>query len=351
MRVVVIGNGIVGAAAAHHLSRRGVAVTVVDAGLAGQATEAGAGIVCPWVDHEDDPAWYALARAGALHYSGLAGLLGPGYAKVGALLVAEERAELEPVRRLLAARRAGAPEMGEVSEVADPAAEFPPLAPGLAGLRVPGAARVDGRVVRDTLMAAAVAAGVAFRHGNAVLLPDGGVLLDSAGPLPADVVIVAAGAWTGQVCAPLGADLPVVPRRGQIVHAVLAGTETSGWPIVLPRRGPYLLGFPGSRVVMGATREDAGFDARVTVAGLAEVLASGVRLAPGLAGASIAETRSGLRPVVTGERPLIARIGQKVVVATGLSAYGLTAGPYTGMLAATLALGETPDLDLTPYGL
>ena len=45
MRVVVIGSGIVGAGAAYHLSRRGVAVTVVDGGFPGEATQAGAGIV------------------------------------------------------------------------------------------------------------------------------------------------------------------------------------------------------------------------------------------------------------------------------------------------------------------
>ncbi|MFI6290669.1 NAD(P)/FAD-dependent oxidoreductase [Nonomuraea sp. NPDC050790] len=395
MRVVVIGKGIVGASAAYHLSRRGVAVTVIDAGLAGQATEAGAGIVCPWVDHEDDPAWYELARAAARRYPERA-----GYARVGALLVAEERAELEPVRRLLEARYPDAPEMGEITEVPDPAALFPPLAPGLSALRVPGAARVDGRAVRDALLADAVAGGVALLHGHAELLPDGTVLLhhnhpstgtphkqhkqgelgeqrgpgephgrrgprrpgltgeegESRGagsgvPVPADAVIVAAGAWSGQVCASLGIALPVTPLRGQIVHAVLDGVDTSGWPIVLPRRGPYLLGFPGSRVVVGATREDAGFDARVTVAGLAEVLSAGVRLAPGLAGASLAETRSGLRPMVDGERPLIARLTAKVVVATGLSAYGLTAGPYAGMLATSLVLGETPEIDLTPYAV
>jgi D-amino-acid dehydrogenase len=38
------------------------------------------------------------------------------------------------------------------------------------------------------------------------------------------------------------------------------------------------------------------------------------------------------------------------VVATGLSAYGLTAGPFTGLLATALALGEEAPIDLTPYG-
>ncbi|MEV4222804.1 FAD-dependent oxidoreductase [Nonomuraea sp. NPDC049725] len=425
MRVAVIGSGIVGAAAAHHLSGRGVSVTVVDGAYPGEATQAGAGIVCPWVDHWDDEDWYRLTREGARHYPGLVEELGEdfGYARVGALLVAEEPADLEPVRALLERRRAEAPEMGEVTDVPAPSALFPPLAEDLVALHVAGAARVDGRAVRDALLHAAVARGAEVRPGTAVLTPSGQVLVretraadararvharhaappppagtwrqgdpvpgapsgapgtgspgerapaegaPSAGPafgvgreveggpggeageaLEADAVIVAAGAWAGEACRPLGVELPVFPRRGQIVHATLDGVDTAWWPIVLPRSGPYLLGFPGSRLVVGATVEDVGFAPRVTMGGLDEVLQAGLRIAPGLFGATVTEARVGLRPVYAPGRPLIGRLTDRVVVATGLSAYGLTAGPFAGRIAAALALGEEPPIDLTPYG-
>ncbi|WP_082310566.1 NAD(P)/FAD-dependent oxidoreductase [Nonomuraea sp. SBT364] len=440
MRVAVIGSGIVGAAAAYHLSGRGVSVTVVDGAYQGEATQAGAGIVCPWVDHPDDDDWYRLTREGARHYPALVEALGEdiGYARVGALLVAEEPADLEPVRALLARRRAGAPEMGEVTDVPSPSALFPPLAEDLVALHVAGAARVDGRAVRDALLHAAVARGAEVRPGTAMLTPAGQVLVretrdadsrgrplgrhpgttapdaapdtapdtapDAAAPgtagpgtpasgaagswrqgaprpqapaaplegtlevaqgntaggtggggdvgvvLEADVVIVAAGAWAGEVCRPLGVELPVFPRRGQILHAALDGVDTAWWPIVLPRSGPYLVGFPGSRVVVGATVEDVGFAPRVTMGGLDEVLQAGLRVAPGLFGATVTEARVGLRPVYAPGPPLIGRLTDRVVVATGLSAYGLTAGPFTGRIAAALALGEEPPIDITPYG-
>ncbi|MEV5555249.1 FAD-dependent oxidoreductase [Nonomuraea wenchangensis] len=417
MRVVVIGGGIVGAAAAFYLTGRGASVTVVDGGYQGEATQAGAGIVCPWVDHPEDDAWYRLNREGARAYPGLVEALGEdfGYAKVGALLVAEDPAELEPVRSLLHRRYADAPEMGEVVDVSAPAELFPPLSDTLSALLVPGAARVDGRSVRDALLNAAVAQGARIHAGAATLTPDGEVRVHAAAgapsgegwtwtpgggtgqarneetgswrqaaprgpaaaggsqaghgpevvrpvaagagrvfadegvPVEADAVIVAGGAWTGEVCRPLGAELPVFPRRGQILHATLEGVDTAWWPIVLPSDGPYLLGFPGSRVVIGATVEDVGFAPRVTMGGLEEVLRAGLRIAPGLAGATVTETRVGLRPVYAPGRALIGPLSSRVVVATGLSAYGLTAGPYAGRLAAALALGETPPIDLTPY--
>ncbi|MEU7834187.1 FAD-dependent oxidoreductase [Nonomuraea sp. NPDC049129] len=403
MRVAVIGSGIVGAAAAWHLSGRGVSVTVVDGAFSGRATEAGAGIVCPWVDHPDDDAWYTLVREGARRYPDLVSALGEdiGYARVGALLVATDPGELEPIRALLLRRHPEAPEMGDITDVAAPSALFPPLREGLSAIHVPGAARVDGRAVRDALLRAAIRQGADLRTGTATLTPDGGVLLHTTpdgdpllrtttgapGPEPhageaampgsrlesptreveapsnrltspaeesevrveADVVIVAAGAWSGEVSRGLGVEIPVSPRRGQIVHAALDGVDTASWPIVLPRRGPYLLGFPGSRLVVGATVEDAGFSPYVTLGGIHEVLAAGLRLAPGLDGARVVETRVGLRPVYGAGTALIDRLTDRVVVATGLGAYGLTAGPFTGQIASALALGETPPIDISPY--
>ena len=383
MRVAVIGSGIVGAAAAWWLSGRGVSVTVVDGAFSGRATEAGAGIVCPWVDHAEDDAWYRLAREGARRYPELLSALGEeiGYARVGALLVARDSAELDPVRALLLRRRPEAPEMGDITDVAAPSALFPPLSAGLSAIHVPGAARVDGRAVRDALLRAAVHQGAELRTGTATLTPDGTVLLhtatDTPGPKPsagaqidgpralveeagapvgdkgipvaADVVIVAAGAWSGEVCRGLGMEIPVFPRRGQIVHAALDGVDTASWPIVLPRSGPYLLGFPGSRLVVGATVEDAGFSPYVTIGGIHEVLSAGLRVAPGLDGARVVETRVGLRPVHAAGTALIERLTERVVVATGLGAYGLTAGPFTGEIAAAIALGETPPIDIHPY--
>ncbi|MBB5135061.1 D-amino-acid dehydrogenase [Thermocatellispora tengchongensis] len=347
-RIVIIGGGITGAAAAYELGRRAapeaLEVTVVDRDAPGRATPAGAGIICPWVDHEDDDAWYRLTAAGARHYPELIAMLAEdgvretGYARVGALVVADGASGLRDARTLLERRHEGAPEMGAVEEAAEPRELFPPLRPGLAALRIDGAARVDGRAVRDALLTAAARQGVTIRTGTAALTADPGTITIDGAPLRADAVIVAAGAWTGEVCAPLVPGLPVLPQRGQLVHAHLPGADTSGWPIVLPRVGPYLLGFPGSRVVFGATRELAGFDHRPTVGGVHEVLAEGLAVAPGLAGAAIGEIRAGLRPLAADGRPVLGRLAPGVVVATGLSAYGLTAGPYAGRLAAVLAL-------------
>jgi D-amino-acid dehydrogenase len=217
----------------------------------------------------------------------------------------------------------------------------------LLGLWISGGARIDGRQIRDALLRAAERRGAQRMRGMAVLDPAGVTV--GGEDVPADVVVVAAGAWTAQVCAPLGVRLPIGPQRGQIIHASLPGAATESWPVILPPEDPYLLGFPGGRVVFGATREDAGFDYRTTVSGVGAMLAAAAEIAPGLAEATLLETRIGFRPVTADGRPLLGRLTDQVIVAAGNGPEGLTAGPWTGRAAAALALGRRPAMDIAPF--
>jgi D-amino-acid dehydrogenase len=102
-----------------------------------------------------------------------------------------------------------------------------------------------------------------------------------------------------------------------------------------------MLGFPDSRIVLGATREPGcGFDFRATAGGVAKVLQEGLRIAPGLKDATLEEIRVGFRPMSRDGLPLLGQPASTagLILATGLGRYGLTLGPYVGLLAAQLAL-------------
>jgi len=360
VRIAVVGGGIVGASAAYHLAREGAAVTVVEGDQVGTATDAGAGIICPWTGRHKDEALYQLSAAGARYYPELMAMLADdgqqdtGYAAVGALCVAEDAEQLGPAAAVLRSRRADRPEIGEVTllEPGEPTRLFPPLSPTLAGVWIGGGARIDGRQIRDGLLRAAANRGAHRVRGNAVLALRGGRvtgLIVGAEHIEADQVVVAAGAWTAQICAAPAGPLPIGPQRGQIVHVQAGNASTSAWPVILPPTDPYLLAFPAGRLVFGATREDAGFDYRSTVGGVAGLLARVVELAPGLTEASILEVRIGFRPATIDGRPLLGRLADGLIVAAGNGPEGLTAGPWTGLAAAQLALGARPDVDLTPF--
>ncbi|MFB7575136.1 NAD(P)/FAD-dependent oxidoreductase [Streptomyces sp. NPDC056165] len=361
MRVVVVGSGIAGAAASYELARAGVDVVLVDSLTPGRATSAGAGIICPWSSQVDDPDWYRIAVAGAEHYPKLLAALTAdgetefGYRRVGSLRLVSEAESKEALRRV-AERAAKSPMAGEVELIGARRARelFPPLGHDGPAIHIPGGARLDGRSVRDAMLGAAVRHGARVVNGTAAIVADGavrGVRVDDEF-VGADAVIAAAGAWSPQLLEPIGVQVRVAPQRGQIMHLRLPGVETANWPVVLPRSRHYLLAFDDSRVVVGATREDeAGFDHRVTAAGMAEVLGEALSVAPGLAGATHVETRIGFRPMGPDIRPLLGTVPQVagLVVVNGLGASGLTIGPYAGSVAARLARQVDPGFDLAPY--
>lgn len=351
MRVLVIGSGIGGAATAWHLAGRGAEVILADAARPGTATEAGAGIVSPWTSRRED-ALYPLASAAGRYYREFtAELDDASFEIVGGMVVSADDAELDEAQERLTRRAAGAPEAGEISRL-DPAQArelFPALAPGLGAVHLSGAGRVDGHLLRRALLSAAERRGAKFVEGEVAFRADGTVVSE-AGPLEADSVVVAAGAWSRELLAPLGIDLPVTPHRGQISHFDLPDTDTVTWPVVLPRTSHYLLAFGGGRVVAGATREaDSGFDYRVTAAGQREVLDNALTVAPGLADATLAETRVGFRPGTPDDLPILGAIRPGLAVSTGFGAGGLTNAPFAGKLVASIALGEDPGFDLTPF--
>ncbi len=364
MRLIVVGSGIVGASCAYAASRLGAEVTLVDAGMAGQATAAGAGIICPWSSRQDDPAWYAFACAAAREYPALvAALAGLGegdvsYRQVGALYLTGSAGQQEQAVQRMLAQRAAAPEIGEVQALSGAEAQrlFPPLRPDCAAVYIGGAARVDGRRLTGALVRAACRNGAVTQAGQAALACRSGRaagVIVSGELIEADAVVAAAGAWTSSFLEPAGVSVAVAPQRGQIVHISLGSADTSRWPVVLPSAsGHYLLAFDDSRVVAGATRETgSGFDFRVTPAGLAEVLAQALAVAPGLGSGTYLETRVGFRPAAPNARPLLGPVPgtEGLVVATGLGATGLTLGPYAGAVAARAALGVELPVDLTPF--
>jgi D-amino-acid dehydrogenase len=359
-RIVVVGSGVAGAATAYALARAGAAVTVVDGDQPGQATAAGAGIIQPWSSSVEGP-FYALYAAGAAHYpallAGLAerGVTDVGYAVGGSLVVDADPARLDAVESRVRARTADVPVAGSVERLspAEATALFPPLAPGLAALLVSGGARVDGRRLRAGLLAAAARHGASFVTGAARIGTDAGpAVLVGDEPVGADAVVVAAGAWIDELLRPLGLEVGIEPQRAQLVHLCMPGADTAAWPSVLPAGPSYLVAFGGGRVVAGATRETgSGFDPRVTGGGLHQVLTDALAVAPGLAAATVVETRVGLRPLPRHGLPVIGAVPDRPgwFVTAGFGAAGLTIAPAAGHALAQLVLTGRSDLDLSAF--
>lgn len=362
-KIIVIGAGILGATTAYKLAKLGAHVTIVDRNDKGQATDAAAGIICPWLAQRRNKAWYQLAKNGAHMYPSLIaeleddGETETGYKRVGLLGLHTDEDRLLKTEKRVLLRREDAPEIGDVTllDTQQTRSLFPLLDDKYQSIHVSGAARIDGRALRDALLRGAKKHGATIINGDAKLLHKdnqitGVTIADET--IKADQVIAASGAWMNDLLAPLGMNFDVYPQKAQIIHLELPMMDTSQWPVIMPPNNQYILALNNRRIIIGATHETkAGFDNRVTAGGVHEVLSKALEVAPGLANARILETRVGFRPFTTSGLPVIGALPhfKGIFLANGLGASGLTMGPYIGTQLAKLALGMELDINLDDY--
>ena len=241
---------------------------------------------------------------------------------------------------------------GVVEEI-DPleaARHFPPLGPVRRALFNAAGRRVDGRALNAALRHAAVSRGLRVlgvrsyrpraRHRRQDVVT---AVVTGEGSVPTGAVALAGGAWTAELADTLGVDIPVGSPQGADRPSVASGARTaSAWPIVQPVLGYYLVPWPDGRVACGGTMEaEAGFDHRPTADGVHQLLRECLRTAPGLAQATVVETRVGSRPATPDGRPIVGRVPgwRNAYVATGHGAEGLLLGPYSAAIVARALLG------------
>jgi D-amino-acid dehydrogenase len=366
---IIIGGGIVGWSAAYRLARHGASVAVIDNSVEGYATAAGAGIVSPGTGIHGREETAELSKAAVEWYPTLVSELAEdgqdetGFASPGTLFVFTDEGEyarLPEVKAFAERRRdAGMRSIGEISELSGGEARdlFPALADIPGALYMSEGSRVNGRLLRDALRNAAMGRGAEEVRGSVSVddatLRDRTLGVDGSN-VGFDQLLLAAGAWTRELAAAMGVAVPVVPQRGQILHLSVPGVETTTWPVIHGFHNHYLLAFPTNRVVAGATREDGtGFDYRMTAGGIQQELNEALRVAPGLANASLEEIRVGFRPMSEDGLPILGRIpgAERVFVATGHGPGGLTLGPVSGAAVADVMLGREPLAPLERYSL
>ncbi|MEN1928942.1 D-amino acid dehydrogenase [Luteimonas sp. MJ250] len=236
------------------------------------------------------------------------------------------------------------------------------VADTLAGaLRLPGDETGDGHLFTTRLAAMAEAAGVEFRYGQDVeaLLGDGdriaGVRVQGRTET-ADRYVLALGAWSPRLLAPLGIRLPVYPLKGYSLTI----------PITHPGMAPHSTVLDESYKV-AITR----FDERIRVGGMAEVGGYDLSLPqrrrdtlemvvkslyPDGGDLAKASFWSGLRPSTPDGPPVVGPTRySNLLLNTGHGTLGWTMACGSGRYLADLVDGRTPaidgeGLDISRYG-
>jgi glycine oxidase len=272
----------------------------------------------------------------------------------GLLRVAFDAGDAEELDRRVTWQR----EQGIDVELVDPAtarALEPAIADGVvAAAWYPREGHVHSPRAVRALVAALHRRGVEVRTGTPVagVSPGGGIRLAGGESIPAAVVVLAAGAQSGDLAASLGAaPLPVRPVRGQLIGLRCLP--------LLPRRVVFggLLGYALAKrdgvLLVGATEEEAGHDARVTASATETLLGTARRLIRGAGDATPAHAWAGLRPATPDGLPLLGELATtaatRLVVAAGHYRNGVLLAPVTADGIATLALEGTSPAGWQPF--
>ena len=196
------------------------------------------------------------------------------------------------------------------------------------------------------------------RGGGKVLIGDARTLTQISngwrvtgpnGAIEARTAVVALGAWSMDVLAPLGYRMPLIAKRGYHMHYRAQGNATLARP-VLDEEGGYVI-TPmerGIRLTTGA--EFALRDAPKTPVQVDKTEAIARTLFP-LAERVDPEPWMGLRPIFPDSRPVIGEAPRHkgLWLAFGHQHLGFTLGPVTGRLLAEMMTGETAFIDPTPF--
>jgi glycine oxidase len=353
--VLIIGAGIVGCAAGEALVRQGASVTFVDPrGVGLGATQASAGMLTPYKEGLHNPVLEALGLRSLWLWDAFVERLFEGslpeqiYTRNGSLDVAlddSEAAELQALARAHAARGVAS----RYLKGADARQLERDIAADCVGaLLTPGHGYASAPAVTAALWRACESRGAEVMRASVERIQPvaaGVTVHTSDGRLSAQTVVLAAGSWAGQMAIDGVDALPVHPVRGQLLY--LKWPEPAISHIVWGSRC-YAVPWPDGTLLVGATLEDVGFDARATVAGVRDLLESICELVPRAWQAGFLGARVGLRPGSPDALPIIGRSSRVpgLVYATGHYRSGVLLAPLTGALVASIVAGDESDAAL-----
>jgi glycine/D-amino acid oxidase-like deaminating enzyme len=375
--IAIVGGGIIGLACADALSRLNMRVCVIERlGLASGASSSCQGGIGLEVFMEE----YDLKMhlAGIAEYRKLAEEgIEVGYHQDGGLVAAVMEEKTKYIPRLEQLQAMGIqcewlegdalkmvePSLSSEVECAIFLADFSQIYPIQVVMALAKRAYQQGvQIFTNTELT-----GIEMKHGKVT------AALTSVGRIVTEKIIIAAGSWSSEVGRLVNLKIPVWPLKGHILVTEPAPrlikhflTETgyeSGANImrsveldldnprpVSPQVAPVLQNLPRGEILIGSSREFAGFNHEVDRERIRAISRRAHRLIPDLAKLRIIRTYTGFRPWTPDGHPIIGATKQAdgIILATGHAGEGNTLAILTGHLVADLVTGRVPSLDPSP---
>lgn len=173
-------------------------------------------------------------------------------------------------------------------------------------------------------------------------------LLTTGGKRPVENVVIAAGAWSGQLATSLGSRVPLESERGY--HVMVEGQDAGLRIQTIWSDRKFVASPMEEGMRFAGTVEFAGLSAPPNMARAEMLLNQGLRMFPQLAPDRIVRWM-GHRPGMPDTIPVIDRSPhhRNAYFAFGHGHMGLIGGSVTGKLISEMMIGEPTSIDITPY--
>lgn len=361
--VVIAGGGVIGCAIAYHLRKLGVDVIVLERGEIGaEASSAAAGLLAPLGPLSGPGAFADLVLTSFALMPTLVSELEDAsamrleYERPGSLRVVRDSKHIANLRKRMQAWQPLELQMqwltGEEARQREPL-----LSPDIcAAVYAPEESQIKApHVVKAFSVAAAKRGAVLRGHSEMTGVQRNharvtGVYTSEGETIGCEHLVVATGAWAARAGVWLNVKIPVSPQRGQILSL-----RQPALPLrhIIFGEAVYLASKSGNTLLVGATKEEVGFDKQLTAGGVAWLLNTAVRLAPSLESSAIDQMWAGLRPRTPDNQPILgpAPGWENVTLAIGHGSTGILLSAITGKAIAELVVeGKAPEVIL-PFSI
>ncbi len=369
--VVIIGGGVIGTAIAWHLAERNVGVILLEkSDLAAGSSGACDGLV--FLQSKKPGIHLSMALAGRERFEALEGRLplDMEYRNRGGMVVIESEAEYRAMETHVRKQQAGGLSVSLLDRKAARELE-PELSEEILGAAW---SPMDGQINPIALTlgfgrgAEMMGAGILRDHPVTGLVMESGRVKGvrtPGGTFYADTVINAAGVYAPEIGRMAGIPIPITPRRGQLLVTrplprvlrcclLSAGYIAAKYNPELVKEGARAVSMEqtdGGTLLLGSTREFAGFDTRTTLDGTRAVARNAGRVMPMLKRVRVIRSFAGLRPYTPDGLPILGEMPgvSGLITAAGHEGDGIALSAVTGELIAQLVVEGKTRIPLDPF--
>ncbi|WP_395405889.1 NAD(P)/FAD-dependent oxidoreductase (plasmid) [Arthrobacter sp. UC242_113] len=364
---VVIGAGVSGSSIAFRLAQQGLKVVIVDKNGPGSGAS-GSCDKAIFMQSKRPGLHMELAMASRRMYDTLEAELEQSveFESDGGMVVIETPRHMEFMKDFIEKQRKAGISVSLIDGDAARTAQ-PFLAPHILGASFsPDDADVNPLALNAAFFRAAKRHGaVHLTHSEVIAVNTERGKVTSVettrGSISTGLAINAAGPYAKSVGALSNIDIPVQPRRGTILISESIPKKVTGCLLDAQYIAskhlrsdnddapPYGVGLSlgqtvSGNLLIGGSREFAGFDKRPNQDVIATIAAHAARIAPELAKTRIIRTMTGFRPYTGDGLPIIDRAAEVdgYIIAAGHEGDGLALAPLTGQLVVDLIKGSGP---------